>query len=420
MNRLKGIIFSREGVFENQGVFCNSVLEESIKLLRHLISMEIQPILISDNTWSIPLVDGTSVAYQKYLSDACGINIRYYQEGVDIESKHFGASMKKILADQNWKSSEVMYVGNTRGDMMAATNGGLLFMNATWYGTNSPHGHIFSKPKNIGRFIECCCVIPQDWFWKVEQDDLRVYSIAPLAENSKLYPEGEVYSGDAKSAVKHDTGQTDFWGMLMAARLHLSGFLTEAKYVVPYPGHSAGIGYNDTILMNAVKTISLTKRDQYLCDFIVRHSNALKSQSLRNVNRKPTIQSQLNTIRLNEHPTRHGAKHEKYKNARWRGKTIIVVDDICTEGHSFEAARAFLEAEKAKAILISWLKTPGKDYHAIGSLHSVISDPFQGYTYQGHVPQLHAFRENVANELAAKQIGDAYARYINWNWPNGI
>lgn len=420
MNRLKGIIFSREGVFENHGVFNNSVLEESIKLLRHLISMEIQPILISDNTWSIPLVDGTSVAYQRYLSDACGINIRYYQEGVDIRSRLFGASMKKILADQNWKSSEVMYVGNTRGDMMAATNGGLLFMNATWYGTNSPHGHIFLEPKNIGRFIECCCVIPKDWFWRVEQDDLRVYSIAPLAENSKLYPEGEVYSKDAKSAVKHDTGQTDFWGMLMAARIHLSGFGAEAKYVAPYPGHSVSAGRKDTILMSSVKTISLTLRDQYLHDFIVRHSNAPKSQSLRNAGQVPGICHQLSTIKLNEHPSRPGGKGEKYKNARWRGKTVIVMDDICTEGHSFEAARAFLEAEKAKVILISWLKTPGKDYHAVGSLHSAISEPFGRYTYQGHVPQIHVFRENVANEFAAKQIGDAYARYINWNWPTGI
>ena len=420
MNRLKGIIFSREGVFDSFKKFDNNILNESIKLLRHLISMEVQPILVSTDTWNIRLDNGTSVAYQKYLSNACGRDIRYYQEGTDIMPRRFGASMKKILLDQKWKPSEVMYVGNTHEDMMAATNGGLPFMNATWYGSNSSHGFVFSEPKDIARFIQCCCVIPKDWFWKVEQGNLRVYSIAPLAENSKLYPEGVVYSRDAKLAVKCDAGQVDFWAMLMVARIHLSGFGAEAKYVVPYPGHDASVGKKDTVLMNSVKTISRTLRDQYLQDFIIRHSNAPKSQLLRSNNQLPGVNSQLNTIRLNEHPALPGVKGEKYKNAKWRRETVIVMDDICTEGHSFEAARAFLEAEQAKVILISWLKTPGKSYHAIDSLNPAIDNPFQRYSYQSHIPRFHGFHENVTNELACKQIGEAYVRYRGWNWPTGI
>lgn len=419
MNRLKGIIISRKGVFESSGGIDSNILDEQKMLIKYLVSREIKPILISDIAWKFPIAEAAGIPYQKYLSDACETDLVYYQEGIDIGSKRRTESMKKILADQNLKSSEVVYVGNTRDDMMAATNGGLMFMNATWYETNSPHGFTFCSPKDFCRFIDCCCVIPKDWFWKLEQDDLRVYSIAPLAEVSPRYPEGVHYSRDAKLAVKHNSGQIRFWGMLIAARIHLSGIGAEASYVVPYPRSSAQS--ETTILMNSVRIISLTLRDQYLHDFICRHRDAPKSQYLRRSSLKPRIENQLNTIHLISNPTKPGIKQERYiRRPKTHGKTILVVDDICTEGYSFEAARAFLEATGARVVMMSLLKTPGRDYHEIKSLNLPIENPFQAYTYQGHVSQPHLFNESIANDLASKQINEAYTKYHSWNWPAEI
>src|SRR3546814_9839346 len=73
----------------------------------------------------------------------------------------------------------------------------------------------------------------------------------------------------------------------------------------------------------------------------------------------------LNTIRLNPAPVR-GVGGKPYKSPPARGgKRILVVDDICTEGNSFEAARAYLRAAGAQAVCVSWLKTINTDYRAV-------------------------------------------------------
>src|SRR3546814_7714469 len=77
------------------------------------------------------------------------------------------------------------------------------------------------------------------------------------------------------------------------------------------------------------------------------------------------LDNQLNTIRLNPAPVR-GVGGKPYKSPPARGgKRILVVDDICTEGNSFEAARAYLRAAGAQAVCVSWLKTINTDYRAV-------------------------------------------------------
>ena len=419
MNTLKGTIFSLRGVLANPGKVDDKILNEVVKLLRYLISINVEPILVSNSPWNLTFQDGKKVPFQEYLSEVCGRELEYYQAGVDFKAKQYAASMQKILEDHDWNSSEVIYVGNTEDDMKAASNGGFLFLNAKWHGDNSPYGFDFSSPKDIGRFIECCCVIPENWFWGIEKGNLRVYSIAPLAQHSKSYPSGAIYSTDAKLAVKQNAGQTRFWGLLMAARIHLSGIGAEANYVAPYPGH--GVNSRKTVLMNAVKIVSLSLRAQYLHDFIDRHHDARKLQDIRLKKETPTIEDQLNSIKLIPDPIKPGIKQERYKGRpRVSGKTVLVVDDICTEGYSFETARAFLEAAGAKVILVSWLKTPGGNYHALESLCPPIRGPFQKYSLKKYSHEVHSFGSNEMNKSATRQIATAYTRYKSWGWPNGI
>ena len=419
MNTLKGTIFSLRGVLTTPGKVDDKILNEVVKLIQYLISINVEPILISNSPWNLTFKDGKEVPFQEYLSEVCGRELKYYQAGIDFKAKQYAASMEKILSEHGWNSSEVIYVGNTREDMIAASNGGFLFLNAKWHGDNSPYGFHFSDPRDIGRFIECCCVTPQNWFWGIEKGNLRVYSIAPLAQHSKSYPSGAIYSTDAKLAVKQNAGQTRFWGLLMAARIHLSGIGAEANYVAPYPGHRTNS--RKTVLMNAVRIVSQSLRAQYLHDFIERHCDAKKLQHIRNKGQSPTVGGQLDTIKLIPNPIKHGSKKERYKNRpKISGKTILVVDDICTEGHSFETARAFLEAAGAKVILVSWLKTPGGSYHALESICPRIKSPFQEYSLENHTHQVHPFGRNEMNESASEQIATAYTRYNSWNWPNGI
>ncbi|KZX98869.1 MULTISPECIES: phosphoribosyltransferase family protein [unclassified Sulfitobacter] len=420
MHNLKGIIFSLSDVLAHKGSINPDLFFETVKLLKFLLSKGIQPVLVSNTTWTVAIKDEDEKPFQEYLSQFVGSQLPYYQGGKDIDYKQYATAMQAILDKHGWTAPEVFYVGNTQEDVQAASNGGFPLLNAKWHGDNSQYGFEFASPKDIASFVDCCCLTPQDWFWGIEDGALRIYSIAPFAEYSKAYPEGAIYSYDAKQAVKQDTGNIRFWGLLMAARIHLSGIGTEVDFVAPYPGHKTTS--NKTKLMNAVAVVSGSLRARYLFDFIDRHTDAEKSQILRNNGKSPTANNQLSTIKLNPTPTRTGPKQLKYKNKpNIKGKTVLVVDDICTQGYSLEASRAFLEAAGANVILLSWLKTPGRnDYHAIDKITPAIKRPFSKFSPAGVDEKIYSNSGNVMNPNADTEIAVAYKKYVSWGWPTGL
>src|SRR3546814_2004653 len=155
----------------------------------------------------------------------------------------------------------------------------------------------------------------------------------------------------------------NFWGRLLAARIYFSGLVDEIDYITAYPGHSPTS--NETVISEALNSLGQSLRKSYLPDLILRHTKAVKSQTARASGGSVGLDNQLNTIRLNPAPVR-GVGGKPYKSPPARGgKRILVVDDICTEGNSFEAARAYLRAAGAQAVCVSWLKTINTDYRAV-------------------------------------------------------
>ena len=296
----------------------------------------------------------------------------------------------------------------------------MIFLNAKWHEENSPFGFEFDSPKDIAKFVDCCCLTPKDWFWSIEQGNLRVYTLAPLGEYSKAYPHAATYSTDAKNAVKFGVGDLRFWGLLMAARMHLSGIGAEAAYVAPYPGHTTTSEKAE--LLQAVRIASGSLRAQYLEDYIVRHQDAPKSQTLRNNGHQPSSLNQLTTINLRSDPLKTGTVGGRYKNRpNVKGKTLIVVDDICTQGYSLETARAFAEAAGANVICLCWLKTPGaNDYHEITGLTPNIKRPYSSYLPKTQEVAVHSNSGNVVNHHASEEIADAFTRFTGWDWPLGL
>ncbi|MDP0929722.1 hypothetical protein Q0601_21265 [Paracoccus onubensis] len=420
MHNLRGIIFSLSDVLAHKGSINPDLFFETVKLLKFLLSKGIQPVLVSNTTWTVTIKDEGEKPFQEYLSQFVGSQLPYYQGGRDIDYKQYATAMQAILDKHGWTAPEVFYVGNTQEDVQAASNGGFPLLNAKWHGDNSPYGFEFASAKDVASFVDCCCLTPKDWFWGIEDGGLRIYSIAPFAEYSKAYPEGAIYSSDAKQAVKQDAGNIRFWGLLMAARIHLSGIGTEVDFVAPYPGHKPTS--NKTKLMNAVAVVSGSLRARYLFDFIDRHTDAEKSQTLRNNGKLPSANNQLSTIKLNPTPTRTGPKQLKYKNKpNIKDKTVLVVDDICTEGYSLEASRAFFEAAGANVILLSWLKTPGRnDYHAIDEITPAIKRPFSKFSPTRVHEKIYSNSENVINSNADTEIAEAYKKYVSWDWPAGL
>ncbi|QPO12967.1 hypothetical protein IT893_05475 [Thalassospira sp. A40-3] len=413
MHSLKLVIFSLRDVLVSKGTIDNEKLSETVKLFKFLVSKGIDIALVSNSHWT---VRPANKSFQQFISELVGTEIPYFQGGVHIPYKQRPQAMKTVLDNYGVSKQEAVYVGSTDHDMQAARNGGLLFLNANWHAQNSKYGFDFASPLEIGKFIDCCCD-PEDWFWKIEEEGLRIYSIAPLAEFSKRYPEAAGYSSSAKSATKFSIGDLRFWGLVMAARLHFSGLGAEVNYVTPYPGHKTTS--QKTLLTNALKVVSGSLQAQYLDDLIIRHTDAQKSQLLRKQGIAPDHRNQLSTICLRRDPVRTGPKQLRYKSPPLKkGKKVLLIDDICTQGFSSEAARSFIEATGAEMIAVTWLKTPGNnDFQQIRQLAPEIKKPYSPYSPEQVKYRLRSFDTHISNPNAPKSVAESFSRYQNWDWP---
>ncbi|QFI70579.1 phosphoribosyltransferase family protein [Sinorhizobium alkalisoli] len=414
MYTLKGAIFSLRDTLVVEGSIDPLLMDETIKLLRFLTARNVSPVIVSNSSW---IETGSKRQIPDILSEAIGHTIPYYRGGHDMPMKQFAGAMDHVLQTQNWQPEEAIYIGSTKEDMIAARNGKLMFLNARWHAQNSAYGFEFESPKDIARFIDCCCLSIGDWFWAIEKDDLKVYSIAPLAEYSKSYPTAGAYSTDAKQAVKFNKGDLRFWGRLMGARLYFSGLGRVINYVAPYPGHHPSS--TQKVLSNALKIVADTLRASYLVDLVERHAPAQKSQAARQQGITLDHGNQLSTIRLRRDPLKTGQLGGRYKASPLKpGKTVLVVDDILTEGFSLEAARAFVRATGANVICASWLKTPGGNhYRALTGMTPELKDPYKPYVSATTQVSVFSNGAQIRNPKAPEQVADAFKRYSAWDWP---
>ena len=328
------------------------------------------------------------------------------------------AAVAHILQDQDWTRNEVLFVGNSEIDMRTARNGGVLFLNALWHGGDNPYGYQFESPKDVARFADCLCLGLHDWFWSLQKGDLSVYALAPFTTLSPAYAIAHAYSADARATAKTGAGDPTFWGRLLAARVYFSGLVDKINYIAAYPGHAPDS--QQPVVAEALTILAQSLHKQYLPDLIIRHRRAEKSQTARAAGRTVGVENQLSTIKLNPAP-RKGPKGKPYKhNPLAKGKTILLVDDICTQGNSFEAGRTFIQATGAKAICLSWLKTINTNYNAIRS-PPTISNPYQPLAVPNAVPIVaYSYAQAIINSGATTDLASTHASYSGWNWPEEL
>jgi len=327
---LKAVIFSLHDVLAKQGRVDAALFEETLKLLRFLKGRGVKPVFISNHDWTLSSA-GTKKPFRTLLEEQLG-PVSYYIGGRDgMPYKPRADATRHILREKGLTQREILYVGNTQDDMKTAANGGLMFVNAMWHGVASPYGFQFESPLDVARFIDCLCLGLDDWFWALEKPPLRVYSMAPFTTMSARYAQAHAYSANARATSKHRMGDANFWGRLLAARVYFSGLADEIDYITAYPGHSPTS--QPTVIADALNILGQSLRKSYLPDLIIRHTAAIKSQTARTSGREVGTENQLTTIKLNRAPSR-GLGGNPYKAMPLRsGKTVLLVDDFCTEGN---------------------------------------------------------------------------------------
>jgi hypothetical protein len=414
MARLKGAIFSLRDVVVRRGTVDSHLALEVGKLISWLRRKKVQPVFVSNHQWVARMADGSTKDLKSILSQQWGDMPWYIASDGDMPFKPKQDAMKYVLRRHGWKAHEAIYVGNTQDDMKTAVNGNLLFLNAVWHGEGSPYGYQFDSPLDVARFIDCFCLGIDDWFWKLERGDVRVYALGPYSTKSPQYAEAQQYSTHARDTAKHLGGDATFWGRLLAGGVYLSGLGNEIDYIAPYPGHSTKSA--QPVISEALTILAKSLRKKYLPDLIVRHTTAPKSQALRTQGQTVDPLDQLNTISLNPSPTK-SQKGDVYASPPLkRGKSILVVDDICTEGNAFETARAYIENTGAKAICLAWLKTIKRDYHAFSQRPKLA--PYQANKIRTVPPRTtYCFDHYIRNQDATADLGEVFDRYYDWRWP---
>ena len=288
------------------------------------------------------------------------------------------------------------------------------------FGTEKPilTGINSKSPKDIARFVDCLCLGLNNWFWVLREGELRVYALAPFTTLSPSLTEAHAYSANARATAKDGAGDATFWGRLLAARVYFSGLVDEINYIAAYPGHAPAS--KQTVVADALTILAQSLHRQYLPDLIIRHAKAQKSQSARAAGGAVDIQNQLSTIRLNRLPKK-GPDGAPYKgNPLGKGKTVLLVDDICTQGNSFEAGRAFIEKTGAKVICLSWLKTINSGYRAINGEVPLVN-PYVPYMGAERIPVIeHRYSGSIVGRAAATDLAQIYERYFHWEWPAGL
>lgn len=309
-----------------------------------------------------------------------------------------------------WEPNETVYIGSGEADMRTAVNGKILFLRATWYSNNTTYGFEFSQPKELARFIDTLCLREHFWSHEIKDGDFEYYALAPF---STLKAEFKKYSENARAATKFGHGDVDFWLGALVTSMYFTGIHERIDFIAAYPGHRVGVG-NDK-MNDDLMTFGKCFNKGYLHDLIERHSDAIKSQTARQRGIAIDHHNQLNTIRLKKFPTKN--YNRVYQSAPLRtGKTVLLVDDICTKGWSLEAARKYIERTGAKTIMVTWLKTINTDIQCIARTGDF--DPYKATIFSNiRIDKTYSYHAYHVDGAASEELTEQLQQYIDWDWP---
>ncbi len=419
MAKLKGVIFGVENVLVKPGSLSPhaETLGETGKLVRFLRSKDVESVVMTNQEW---VMTNSKTKQKVPLKDAIekewGVALNWFQCAKDgVPAKQSAEAIAHVREKMGWEPNETLFIGNSEIDMQSAVNGSILLLNAEWYEKNMEYGFGFDSPKEVARFIDTFCFREHFWYFAVEDGPIRVFCLAPLGS---FYDEYKYYSNDFLANVKNGLGQDeDFWTKFLCTSMYFSGLYEGVNYITAYPKHQKG--QYQQFLIKPMTTFAKCFRTSYIPDLIARHTTAIKSQFNRD---KASHLNQLNSICLNAKPSRIVKGEPKaYANFPIKtGKTVLVIDDVCTKGFSFEAARAYLTATGADVVCVAFLKALKNDYDALGSI-TLPNGPFRGNKIGStRTAKIYGHSKHVVDSAAPSELTERLKRYQNWDWPDGL
>jgi hypothetical protein len=406
---IKGALFSLENVIYHNRQLVPEAFQEIGRLIQFLKAQGVTPAVVANH---MRTMGSGKTTLEDFMNEQWG-PVQWF-----VASQGRGGwkprreAIQYVLDAQEWSSEEVVYIGNTEDDMKTARSSRVLFLNAIWFTQSNTYGLQFDSPKAVGRFIDLFCLREHLWHFRILDGPLEYYALSPY---STFRSEYESYSRSAEAALKRGTRDTDFWVKYLSSSIYFSGIHKRVNYVAPYPGHQAGSG--SPIIDDALVAFTNCFNTFYLRDLIVRHTTAPKSQHNRQT---ASPCRQLNTIRLNKCPLKPNGQSRYMNPPLGNNKTVLVIDDFCTDGFSLETARAYIKTTGANVICVSFLKTINTPYHRF-HLKEMLK-PYQPNALESPAVTCREYRyqAHIIDRQAPQELTERLQRYARWDWPKGI
>jgi predicted amidophosphoribosyltransferase len=377
-------------------------VDQMCQVISRLGEQGIRVAIWSNHRWR--LKDGTGLA--DFFSQRSGVQVDAVGSATTgFPARRRSGSVDPILRKYDVLKREVILVGNGEEDVLAGVNNKLLLVRPNWYPTTSEYGFLVESIAEFERFCVIFGLRKHPIYWAVNTGKLNVYAMGPYSTRITEYA---TFGTDAVQSAKHEKGTLNFWHQLIVSTLYFSGLIEKVDYIATYPGHS--VGEKNRVIDQVMSQLGKCFRKTFYPDLIVRHTTAVKSAYA--TPEQKTYKNQLATIKLNRRPKKYGVE-PRHSNISLGNKTVLVVDDICTNGRSLESARFFIESAGGKTILFSWLKTINTNYLEIDSRPTI--NPFMSNNIEAEpATKPHGYHQQIVEQEAASEIASLLDFYNSW------
>jgi hypothetical protein len=350
---------------------------------------------------------------ETYLSRESEALVRHFTAASgSLPARQFAGSADPILAELGIERRETILVGSKTIDMQAGVNNRLLLVRPAWYGDAMDYGFRVGSINELTRFCEIFALRQHPIYWSIDDRALQVRSMGPFSTMLNDFAE---FGSSARATAKENLGDPEFWFFAVVSALYFSGIIHQVHYICPFPGHNPAATGGVGVLFDDVMTrFAKCLRKPYLPDLVLRHTRSQKSQYLKP--EQKTFGNQINTINLNRRPRSYDKPEPRKTPLPLSGKQILVVDDFITNGRSLDAARAFIQAAGANAVLFSWLKTINTSFEHMSPDPPL--DPYRPCTIsQEPATASYYYREYIVAPRAPRELTSILRGYRDWTWP---
>ena len=252
--------------------------------------------------------------------------------------------VEKFVEYAEVRPNEMVYLGDTKEDMITATRGPMIYFHANWGKPQDyPYGIPASDPLWFQNVVMRILARKHAWSWTLFDNEgihlpVSVRALL-LAGRNQVEPLQATLVSLLKS--DYDTRLSGSMTLRSFVNLSLLGSLFhddlfQMDYWTSMPGHRGAL---DKTLEPTLDLAAKLSRKKYIPDLFIRTKDADRSNYAHQQGQfDEAMKNQLETLAINAKPS-------------VIGKRVLVLDNYLTYGSTFEAARNLLYAAGASEVV---------------------------------------------------------------------